>query len=292
MSANIDSVKASAVLLIGPMPVLRALADNYNAGSHIDTSAAIIAMSWSELSSPDFHKFVPVQFRTKLRRFHLWDGLLKFPELVVFFSQLDNIYMGFLIQLEVLCSDIPHRPCQQPGAWGCMGCVYKTRTIGVSANGKVSSDDLTYSKIHSHSYSATLMNTALREVYEEMNLIVCKSYDQAAQSRYRAAMTMLLTELLPNKHNIKVPDMFYDYNKTRLHILFITQTDICPMFQCTQPDAWIYQESWDKYVTNADPDVWLAANMNISGSKQKPSQKYTSSRQARSSCRSRCQSYP
>ena len=243
------NIGASSILLIGPMPVLRVLADNYNSSSYLDASAAIIAITWNELISHDFHMYVPDQFQANLRRFHLWDIIFKDPKLVAFFSRLDSVSMGFLLQLEILCTDLP-RACQKPGSKKCSGCRYKTRTLGVSANGKISVADYAGAKRQSLTFNDTLIYTATRELYEEMNLYVGNAAISETQARYRVALVRLLIDRQPDKIDIKAPNLFYDYSKTRLHILFVSQTDICPMFPCPQPDPWLYQSVWDKYVSD------------------------------------------
>jgi 8-oxo-dGTP pyrophosphatase MutT (NUDIX family) len=255
-----SKISAAAALIIGPMPVLRTLADSYNASSYIDASITLLAMSFSELISPDFHKYVPSQFQGNLRRFHLWEFMIKVPELITVFEQLDRLDMGFLLQLEILCIDIPSRSCQQAGAPKCSGCQYKTRTIGVSANGRVDVHDHTDKNNNPHTYSATLMQAALREVREEMNMSVRKAADPVTQSRYRAALTLLLAEAHPHMSEFKVPDLFYDIHKyTRMQVLIVDQNDVCPRFICSQPYAWKYQESWDTYVSVAVASSWCAA---------------------------------
>jgi hypothetical protein len=262
----------SAALLIGPMTVFCKLADNYHPSNFPDSSTAIIALSWSQLRSPAFHKFVPVKFREKLRRFHLWVNLLHSPELVAFFELLEFVSMGFLIQLEVLCTDNPQQPCQQINASKCTGCRYKTRTIGVSANGKVTTKERHNETNHNHSHSTTLLKTAIREVREEMNIILGSAASPTTQDIYRSAMTQLLTEMVPYGSKVKIPAMFYDYNKTRLHILFVGYTDIHPIFQCDKPDSWQCQMSWDIYVNNVSPGVWSMAQLISKTNMDKPTQ--------------------
>jgi hypothetical protein len=266
---------AAAALIIGPMPVLRTLADSYNASSYSDSSTNLLAMSFSEIRSPDFRKYVPSHFQDKLLRFHLWVFMLKVPELITVFEQLDSLDMGFLLQLEILCTDIPSRACQQAGAPKCSGCQYKTRTIGVSANGRVDAHDHTDKKNNPHTYSATLMKAALREVREEMNMSVRKAADPVTQSRYRAALTLLLAEAYPYVSDFKVPDLFYDiHRRTRMQVLIVDQPDVCPRFMCSQPNIWKYQESWDTYVAVAVASSWCAARKQPS--RKQPSRKQPS----------------
>jgi hypothetical protein len=259
--ADGSDIMAAASLLIGSLSMFRILAESYNAGPYKDTSIALLAMSFSDIRSTDFHKHVPLQFQDKLLRFHLWEEFIfKFPELIVALERLDSIDMGFLLQLEILCTDIPDRPCQQVGAPKCSGCRYKTRTVGVSANGRVEAYDNIYKNNNPITINATLMNATLRELQEEINIFVCKAAIPINQSRYRSVLTRMLAEKYPYEHDIKVPDLFYDYNSTRLQILFVGQYDVCPMFMCPHPDPWSHQASWDTYVATAGIVSWKAVS--------------------------------
>jgi hypothetical protein len=255
-----DPLVASAILLVGPMSVFKKLAANYRKSSHIDASECLLAITWPQLISLDFYDAVPTQFHDKIRFFHLWrDFMLVHLELTQTFTTLDMLGMGFLLQLEIICSDKPNAPCQQPGARACWKCKkYPTRTIGVSANGKVDKADHTDENDNFLTNDVILMNTALREVREEMSLHVDTSAFPPTQSLYRAGLTKLLTEMT-NAPNIKVPDLYYDCAKTRLNILLVSQSDIAPMFPCSDPEPWKYQTAWDRCVATANPRSWSAA---------------------------------
>jgi 8-oxo-dGTP pyrophosphatase MutT (NUDIX family) len=238
---------ASAVLLIAPTKTLKPLTEYYTPGHCKDASACIIHMTLDDVKSSKLYNHVPPKFQDNLHLFHLWTSYIYHdPILMAILKQLDTLSMGFLLQLEILCTDDPNRPCQQLGAPKCSGCRYKKRTIGVSANGKVDPIDRISPNGRQYTTDETLLNAAMRELREETRIGIGPATNPAPQTMYRMVLARLLSKILPKKSNIKVPELFYDNNRgTRLQLIFAFSHDIYPEFACGTPDVWSHKKEWD-----------------------------------------------